>query len=250
MVPVLAAVLAAVRRKLLPGGKAIRFGLAIALFVCTAAYYGSFVVHGVPIFPSHMPLELCDASLWLVLAALLTLNPAIFDVAYYWALAGTSMALLTPNLTEPTPFQEVQFFANHGLIVVSTLYLVWSGQARPRPGSAGRAMLALNIFAAAVGGFDFLFKTDYMFLCPKPPAVSLLDVMGPWPLVHRGLRRHRVRIIPASGPSVLALSIECPGVNGNSQPSQAQLAARQSPIRSMRLRQCNFRGRDMRFALG
>ena len=181
MVPVLAAVLAALQRKFLPGGKAIRFGLAIALFACTAAYYGSFVVEGAPIFPFHVPLELCDASLWLALAALLTLNQAIFDVAYYWALAGASMALLTPNLIHPTPFLVVQFFADHGLIVVSVLYLVWSGQARPRPGSARRAMLALNIFAAAVGAFDSIFKTDYMFLRAKPPTVSLLDIMGPWP---------------------------------------------------------------------
>ncbi len=181
MVLAVPAILAAVQRKFPREGKGIRVGLAILLFASTASYYGNFAVHGVRMFPDHLPLQLCDASLWLVIAALLTLRPAIFDVTYYLALASASMSLLTPNLVNPTPFLAVQFFADHGLIVAATLYLVWSGQARPRPGSVFRAILALNILAAIAGSFDFLFSTDYMFLRAKPPTVSLLDVMGPWP---------------------------------------------------------------------
>lgn len=180
-VPLFAAVLAAVQRKLLPGHRGLRFGLVILLFLSTALYYGNFALHGEAMFPNHVPLELCDASLWLVIIALLTLKPAIFDLAYYGALAGASMALLTPNLSDPSLFLSVQFFADHGLIVAAVLYLVWSRQARPRPGSVGRAMLGLNIFAAIAGTFDFFFKTDYMFLRAKPRTVSLLTFLGPWP---------------------------------------------------------------------
>lgn len=91
------------------------------------------------------------------------------------------MALLTPNLVYPSTFLVVQFFADHGLIVVATLYLVWTRQARPRPGSAVRALLALNVLAAAAGLFDLRFKTNYMFLRAKPPTKSILDAFGPWP---------------------------------------------------------------------
>ncbi len=181
-VPLLAAILAAVQRRLSPGSRGTRFALAFLLFLCTALYYGSFLVRGEPLFPNHVPLELCDASLWLVIVALLTLKPAVFDLAYYWGLAGASMSVLTPNLPESSPvYLSVQFFADHGLIVAAVLYLVWSGQARPRPGSVLRAMLAVNVFAAFVGTFDFFFKTDYMFLGAKPQTVSLLTFLGPWP---------------------------------------------------------------------
>jgi hypothetical integral membrane protein (TIGR02206 family) len=181
-VPLLAAGLAALQRRLPPQSRSLRFALVVLLLLCTTTYYGSFALSGQPMFPNHVPLELCDASLWLVIIALLTLNPAVFDVAYYFALAGASMSLLTPDLPRSASlFLSVQFFADHGLLVTSVLYLVWSGQARPRPGSVARAMLALNVFAAISGTFDFIFKTDYMFLRAKPPTVSALNFLGPWP---------------------------------------------------------------------
>jgi hypothetical integral membrane protein (TIGR02206 family) len=181
MVPSLAAVLAVAHRKSFSGSKITRFALALLLFAATLSYYAYFATTGAQMFPNHVPLELCDASLWLVIASLLTLKPAIFDIAYYWAIAGATQSLLTPNLVNPTPFLSIQFFFDHGLIVCATLYLIWSGQVKPRPGSVTRSLIAANIYALAVGIFDFLFKTNYMFLRAKPPTPSLLDILGPWP---------------------------------------------------------------------
>jgi hypothetical integral membrane protein (TIGR02206 family) len=180
-VPLLAVLLAAVQRRLAPGSRAVRVALALLLLLCTILYYGRYAALGEPMFPGHLPLELCDVSLWLVIPALLTLQPAIFDVAFYFALAGASMSLLTPSLTEPSVFLSVQFFVDHGLLVTAILYLVWSRQARPRPGSVGMAMLVFNILIASIGTFDFIFKTNYMFLRAKPETVSLLTFLGPWP---------------------------------------------------------------------
>ena len=181
-VPALAAILAVVQRRLKPGTRWLRVGLAAVLLLDTALYYGHLATHGQITFPDHLPLELCDASLCFVIVALFTLNRIIFDLVYYTALAGASMALLTPNICEPFPsISTAQFFIAHGLVVAGVLYLVWSKQARPRPGSVGRAILAVNIFAAVVGTFDFIFKTDYMYLRSKPQNVSLLSFLGPWP---------------------------------------------------------------------
>lgn len=178
----LGAALAALQRTLLGGSRNLRLGLAALLLLETLAWYIYQAWIGQLAFPNHLPLELCDITLLLVIVELFTLSAMLLDVCYYLALAGTSMALLTPDLWERFPsLSTCQFFFAHGLVVAAVLYLVWSGLARPRPGSVGRAMLAVNLWAAVAGSFDWLFKTNYMYLRHKPAQGSLLSVLGPWP---------------------------------------------------------------------
>lgn len=178
----LAAVLAFVQRSLPPGSPWLRRGVGWVMILDTLLYDSFLARHGQLSFPEHLPLELCDVSLLLILLSLFTLNKAIFDLAYYGALAGATMALLTPNLLEPFPsFGAIQFFVSHGLTVSGALYLVWAGLLRPRRWSVAKAMLGVNVYAAFVGGFDFFFKTNYMYLRAKPQNASLLTVLGPWP---------------------------------------------------------------------
>jgi hypothetical integral membrane protein (TIGR02206 family) len=177
-----AALLAFLERAFAVGSKRLRLGVGTAILLESMLYYGYLFAHGSLSFPAHLPLELCDACLVLVIVALFTLNRLAFDLAYYLALAGAGMALVTPNLWEPFPsFGTVQFFIAHGVIVAGPLYLVWSGLARPRRGSVLRAMVGVNVFAAFAGAFDAIFKTNYMYLRSKPPNASLLDFLGPWP---------------------------------------------------------------------
>jgi hypothetical integral membrane protein (TIGR02206 family) len=179
----LAAVLAVAQRQLSPDFRGIRVGLGIAIVLDTILFYGYLAVQGQLTFPERMPLELCDASLFLIVFALFSRGRAVFDLAYYWALAGATMALLTPNLLGHFPsFATIQFFVDHGLVVSAVLYLVWSKQERPRSWSVLRAMVVLNIYAAFVGAFDAIFKTNFMYLRHKPENASLLNVLGPWPL--------------------------------------------------------------------
>lgn len=178
----LAASLAIVARHVAVYRRRLRIGVAVALLANAIVWYVYLAIRGWLTFPDGLPLELCDATLCVTVIASFTLNPTAFDLAYFGALAGTSMAVLTPDLWEPFPsFSTVQFFVAHGLVVVAVLYLVWSGQARPRPHSIWRAMLALNIFAVFTGTFDAVFGTDYMYLRAKPDNPSLLDYLGPWP---------------------------------------------------------------------
>lgn len=182
-VPAIGAVLALAHRKAPAAARTIRLGLAATLVFNSILFYGWRIETHVLSFPNGLPLELCDLSLFLAILSLYTLKPAFFDLAYYWALAGASMALLTPNLTEPFPsFGSVEFFITHGLTVSAVLYLLWSGQARPRRWSVARAMIGINIVALIDGPFDYIFGTDYFFLRAKPVNPSLLDYLGPWPL--------------------------------------------------------------------
>lgn len=178
----LGAALALVQRRLLPGSRWLRVGLGIVLLADGVGWYVYLAAIGQQVFPAQLPLELCDVMIYLMAVVLLTRNEGVFDVAYYWALAGTTMALLTPNLLVHFPsLSSVQYFVAHGLVVSAALYLVWSGQMRPRRGSVVLAMVAVNLLALFDGVFDAVFKTDYMYLRAKPQHVSLLSFLGPWP---------------------------------------------------------------------
>jgi hypothetical integral membrane protein (TIGR02206 family) len=182
-VPALAGALSFAHRRFPAAARPIRLGFAMTLLADNAVYYGWQIRHHNLTFPDHMPFELCDVSMVLTVLSLILLRPLLFDLAYYWAVAGASMALLTPNLWEPFPsFGTVQFFVAHGLTVAGVLYLLWSGQAKPRPWSVARAMIGVNVFAVLVGPFDYLYKTNYFYLRSKPTNPSLLDLLGPWPI--------------------------------------------------------------------
>jgi hypothetical integral membrane protein (TIGR02206 family) len=132
---------------------------------------------------SNLPLQLCDMSLWATVAACLFLTPILVEFAYFAGIAGAGMALLTPDLWSPWPtYPAIYFFVAHGGIVIANIVLIYGGIFRLRPGALWRAFGILVAFAAAVGAFNAVFKTNYMYLCNKPKSATLLDAFGPWPI--------------------------------------------------------------------
>ena len=140
-----------------------------------------YLVQGVRV-PELLPLEMCDASFWLTAVALLTLEEHTFDLAYYWGIAGSAMALLTPYLRAPLhTYQSYQYFAGHSLLIVGVLYLLWSKQARPRARSWWFALWSLNLYGVAIAIINWRTGTNFMYLREKPLSSSLFDLLGSWP---------------------------------------------------------------------
>jgi len=160
-----------------------RWTLGGLLLVNELIYYGyKFSKHWFQ-FPTGLPLQLCDLIIWLTVMAAFTLWQGPFEFAFFTGLVGTTMAVITPDLWDPFPsYPTIYFFLAHGGIVALLLYLWWSGQAKPQPGCVWRVMLMLNSYALTIGLFNWLFKTNYMYLCQKPAGASLLDYFGPWPI--------------------------------------------------------------------
>lgn len=181
-IPVVAATLTYATRRHPRSALATRITLAAILLVDGLSWHTyRYVVHGVR-FPEILPLEMCDAAFWLAIAALLTLEEHFFDLAYYWGIAGSSMAILTPYLRARLhTLQSFQYFTAHSLLIVGVLYLLWTRQARPRPGSWWFALWTLNLYTLAVGLVDWLGHTNFMYLRGKPASSSALDLLGPWP---------------------------------------------------------------------
>jgi len=181
-IPATALVLSFVTRRYSASGLPTRIFLAAILAADGLSWHTyRYLAQGVR-FPEILPLEMCDASFWLTALALLTLEEHTVDLAYYWGIAGSGMAILTPYLRAPLDtFQSFQYFFGHSLLIVGVLYLLWTRQARPRPRSWWFAFLSLNFYGVAVAIVDWLANTNFMYLREKPLSSSLFDLLGPWP---------------------------------------------------------------------
>jgi hypothetical integral membrane protein (TIGR02206 family) len=159
-----------------------RFAIGAVLVLNEAIWWIWLVRHEGVRFPTTLPLQLCDLTLWLTILTLFRLTPWAYEVAYYGGIAGTGMAVLTPDLWAPFPsYPTAYFFLYHGGVIIGVLTLTWGKLLRPRPGSVRRVVLILNGYALAVGAFNAVFGTNYMYLCQKPAEASLLNYLGPWP---------------------------------------------------------------------
>jgi hypothetical integral membrane protein (TIGR02206 family) len=169
------------RRKLIDS-RAVRLGIGWGLVINELIWWAFRYSHeGVHL--SNLPLQLCDATLWMSALACLTLAPRVVEFAYFGGLAGAGMAVLTPDLWSPWPsYPAIYFFIAHGGIVLAVSALVFGGIAPLGPGALWRAFWMLLGFAALVGVFNAIAGTNFMYLCRKPKGASLLDSFGPWPM--------------------------------------------------------------------
>jgi hypothetical integral membrane protein (TIGR02206 family) len=129
-----------------------------------------------------LPLHLCDAAALVTAAMLLTRNPFLYELAYFWGLGGTLQALLTPDLVSGFPSVDFWFFfVPHGFVIVGAAYATASLGMRPTPGSIRRVFLATTALAVLAAPVNWMLGTNFLYLRHKPEGHSLMDFLGPWP---------------------------------------------------------------------
>lgn len=161
----------------------VRWTLA-ALLLASVTTYLALAASSGEIGPlDFLPLHLCDLAIFVAVFALLTQSRLACEVLYYWALAGTTLAILTPDVSGSFPdWRWVAYFTTHGLVVVSATTLVFGLDRTPRPGSARRVFLITLGYAAIVGVVDAATGANFLYLARKPAGPTLLDWFGPWPV--------------------------------------------------------------------
>ena len=128
------------------------------------------------------PLQLCDAAIFIAAFALLMRRQLLIEVTYFWGLAGTLQALITPDLPQHFPsFPYFQYYVAHGGIVTAALFLVVGLCQWPRRNAVFQVIAITIAYVLLVGAVDVATGANYMYMRSKPPIASLFDLMGPWP---------------------------------------------------------------------
>ena len=143
--------------------------------------YGLFTKPFDEFVKTNLPLHICGVAVYLSVFVLFARRQFAYEVAYFWGLAGTLQAIITPNIIFGWPsYNFVQFFVGHGGIVVAVLFATWALKMRPRLRSVFYTWLLSNLCLAVIGTLNFLLDANYMFLC-RPPVGDSPFFFLPWP---------------------------------------------------------------------
>lgn len=182
----IAILLAAGRR----GGDGRTVSTALLVFFNLSAYpfnLAAWLSLGEPLaLDNYLPFHLCDIAAIVAGFALITRRPLLCALTYFWGLAATFQALLTPALSLGFPaWAFITFFIQHFAIVAAALYLPIVEGWRPKqplwrsPLEVYGWSVAYLVFAMALNG---AFGTNFGFASRPPDNPSLIDHLGPWPI--------------------------------------------------------------------
>lgn len=156
--------------------------LGLVLFATALSYVLALVVDGTFSARTDLPLPLCDVAVLVAAAACIFEVPVLVELTYFWGLAGTLQAVVTPDLSAGFPrLVFFQYTVGHLGIVLAALFLVVGMGIRPRPMAVPRVLLITALYTAFVGMIDAATGANYMFLREPPGNWTLLRVLGPWP---------------------------------------------------------------------
>ena len=131
-----------------------------------------------------LPIHMCDLS-EIFLAAFLLGGPKIlYKCAFFWGLAGASMAIITPDI--PVIDLDYAFFMiGHGMIIIGIMYATISLGNRPY---AKDILTVSAITAFVLLPIVYLINlilgepANYWYLIAKPAGASLMDAFPEPPL--------------------------------------------------------------------
>ncbi|MEJ2111218.1 MAG: TIGR02206 family membrane protein [Acidobacteriota bacterium] len=165
-----------------PGRRWIGRLIGSALLVYTALFYIRQYSAGWLSWEYSLPLDFCSLVLIACILSMFLPGRLQYEIAYFWGLGGTTLALITPDLGKGFPSWDfVLFFWSHGGILVGIVFIITGMKFRPERGSILRMMIAVNIYAVVIGAVDWILGWNYGYLCRKPAIPSLIDYLGPWP---------------------------------------------------------------------
>jgi hypothetical integral membrane protein (TIGR02206 family) len=165
-----------------PLQRVLEVSMAVLLFLQWPLSYWVALSMGYLTAENAYPCHLCDLAAILGIIALFTHKRALFELVYFWGLAGTLQGLITPALSQDWPHPRYfLFFVNHGGVVITALYGVLGLGFIPRAEAKWRAWFFILLYVAVVGVFNWVVGSNYGFLCRKPDTASLFDALGPWP---------------------------------------------------------------------
>jgi hypothetical integral membrane protein (TIGR02206 family) len=162
--------------------RAFRWSFASVLVGTWIAWYVLFISRDWLGWGNALPMNLCDWATIALIATLVRPVQKTFELAYFWAFAGTIQGLVTPDVNFGFPeAQFVVFILGHAAIVAAVIYLTFGARMRQVPASIPRVIGWSFAYAGAAGLVDWTLGTNYGFFRAKPAHATFYDLLSAWP---------------------------------------------------------------------
>ena len=183
--------------------------LAVILVGEQVSWQIQFLIHDDWNRFNSLPFDLCDFTCFVAAVACWTQLPLFVELTWFWALAGTLQAIITPD--QYTPFPHLSFdnyVVEHLGIVVAALYLVIGLRIYPRPGAVKRVFAHQRRLRRPVRHPRRRDRRRLPLPAPSPAVVQPPQRARPLALVHRLIRRDRPGPLRAPRPALPVPSSE------------------------------------------
>lgn len=129
-----------------------------------------------------LPFFMCDLVAMMLPFIIFSHNRKWIGILYFWALAGTMQALITPDVEAGFPsFHFFRYFIGHACIIIAVLYTVVVKKVNIGWGDFLNAIIYAQVYLVIIHLINQALNSNYAYTLQKPPGPSILDLMGPWP---------------------------------------------------------------------
>lgn len=133
-------------------------------------------------YHADLPLFLCDIAAFMLPFVLLFENRRWLGILYFWTMAGTLQALITPELDRNFPAAEFfRYFLMHGGIVITVFCTILFFNIKIGWKDLVNAVLYAQVYLVFIHVFNQATGSNYSYTVQKPYSATILDYFGPWP---------------------------------------------------------------------
>jgi len=163
--------------------KAIAF--VIFCHVIISPYKDSYILYNPYNWREVLPFHMCDLSEIFLIFFLLGGPSILYKCAFFWGLAGATMAIITPDI-EFLDLDYAFFMIGHGMIIIGIMYATVALDNRPY----AKDIVTVSLITALILlPITYLINyilgepANYWYLMQKPAGASLMDAF-PEPPYH------------------------------------------------------------------
>lgn len=151
--------------------------LTVLLFHIQLLFQGNYNI------VTDLPLFICSFMGLFIFVFTASRKYWLFEILVFWIFAGTTQAVLTPDIADGYPSLDYfRYWIVHLGLLVIIFYAIFVFKMHPTFKSVFKAFFALQLYVATIFIINALLDANYFYLNRKPISASALDYLGEWPM--------------------------------------------------------------------